>query len=123
MHPAAQILLVLCVVALTLVLVPVVLALGRAARRAEAVLGILDQELRPLVGQAHALAGDLRDLSKEARGELERMQAVTEQFSDLAVALARFVSAVGGLTRIGQLVGLAASVRKGIDVFVRHLKK
>ena len=32
------------------------------------------------------------------------------------------VIAVGGLTRIGQYVSLAAGVKKGLDVFVRRLK-
>lgn len=123
MPPWVQTVLVLCVVTLTAVLVPVVLALGRAARRTETVLAILEQELRPLVGQAHALAGDLRDLSKEAKSELERIGAVTEQVSDLSRALARLVSVLGGLTRAGQLIGVATGIRKGFDVFVRQLKK
>ena len=118
-----QILLPLAAFALLLALVAAVLALRRLARRAEAVLAIIEQELRPLVGQAHALTEDVRALAREAGHELERIGQVTERVSDVAVGLSRFVSLVGGLTRAGQIVGVAAGLKKGIDVFVQRLRK
>ena len=119
----AQVLLTLAAFALLLALVAAVLALRRLARRAEAVLAIVEQELRPLVGQAHALTEDVRALAREAGHELERIGQVTERVNDVAVGLSRFVSLMGGLTRAGQLVGVAAGLKKGIDVFVQRLRK
>lgn len=118
-----EIVVVICVVALTLVLVPAVVAVRRAAERAGRVLGILEQELRPLVGQVHALAEDLRALSAEAKDGLERVGVVTERVNDAALGLGRIVNVLGSLTRAGQLLGVAAGVKKGIDVFVHRLRK
>ena len=123
MHLSVQILLLACVVAVAVGLVLASLALRRAALRAEGVLAILEQELRPLVGQVHALLADLRTLSREAHGDLERVGMVAERVDDLAAGLSRVVGVLGGLTRAGQLVGVAAGLRKGFDVFVHRLRK
>jgi len=119
----AQALLTLAAVALMLALVAAVLALRRVAQRAEGVLTIVEQELRPLVGQAHALTEDVRALTREAHRELERIGAVTERVNDVAAGFARFTAVLGGITRAGQLVGVAAGLKKGIDVFVQRLRK
>ena len=119
----AQALLTLAAFALMLALVAAVLALRRVAQRAEGVLTIVEQELRPLVGQAHALTEDVRALTREASRELERVGAVAQRVNEVAEGLARFVAVVGGLTRAGQLVGVAAGLKKGIDVFVQRLRK
>ncbi len=119
----AQALLTVAALALMLALVAAVLALRRVAQRAESVLTIVEQELRPLVGQAHALTEDVRALTREASRELERVGAVTQRVNEVAEGLARFVAVVGGLTRAGQLVGVAAGLKKGIEVFVQRLRK
>ena len=119
----AQALLALAALALMLALVAAVLALRRVAQRAEGVLTIVEQELRPLVGQAHALTEDVRALAREASRELERVGAVTERVNEVAEGLARFTAALGGITRAGQLVGVAVGLKKGIDVFVQRLRK
>jgi uncharacterized protein YoxC len=119
----AQALLALAALALMLALVAAVLALRRVAQRAEGVLTIVEQELRPLVGQAHALTEDVRALAREASRELERVGAVTERVNEVAAGLARFTAALGGITRAGQLVGVAVGLKKGIDVFVQRLRK
>ena len=119
----AQALLTVAALALMLALVAAVLALRRVAQRAESVLTIVEQELRPLVGQAHALTEDVRALTREAHRGLERVGAVTERVNEIAEGLARFVAVVGGLTRAGQLVGVAAGLKKGIEVFVQRLRK
>jgi len=106
-----------------LALVATVLAMRRVALRAEAVLAIVEQELRPLIGQAHALTEDVRALTRQAGHELERMGALTEKVGGVAEGMGRVVTVLGGLTRAGQLVGLAAGVKKGVEVFVRHLQK
>lgn len=119
----AQALLALAALALMLALVAAVLALRRVAQRAEGVLTIVEQELRPLVGQAHALTEDVRALAREASRELERVGAVTERVNEVAAGLARFTAALGGITRAGQLVGVAVGLKKGIDVFLQRLRK
>ena len=119
----AQALLTLAAFALMLALVAAVLALRRVAQRAEGVLTIVEQELRPLVGQAHTLTEDVRALTREAHRELERIGAVTERVNDVAAGFARFTAVLGGITRAGQLVGVAAGLKKGIDVFVQRLRK
>jgi hypothetical protein len=115
-------LLSLAAFALLLALVAAVWALRGVAQRAEAVLAIVEQELRPLVGQVLALTEDVRGLTREAGRELERVGAVTERVEDIATGLGRIVMTLGSLTRAGQIVGVAAGLKKGIDVFVHRLR-
>ena len=117
-----QILLSLAAFALLLALVAAVWALRGVAQRAEAVLAIVEQDLRPLVGQALALTEDVRGLTREAGRELERVGAVTDRVEDIATGLGRIVMTLGSLTRAGQIVGVAAGLKKGIDVFVHRLR-
>ena len=117
-----QLLLSLAAFALLLALVAAVWALRRTAQRAEAVLTILEQELRPLTGQAHALTEDLRMLTREAGRELERVGAVADRVENIATGLSRFVATLTGLTRAGQIVGVAAGLKKGLDVFVHRYR-
>src|SRR5881396_4287926 len=119
----AQTLLTLAALALMLALVAAVWALRRVAQRAAGVLTIVEQEMRPLVGQAHALTEDVRALTREAGRELERVGGVTDKVGSVADGFARFVGVVGGLTRAGQLVGVAAGVKKGVGAFVQRLRK
>jgi uncharacterized protein YoxC len=117
-----QLLLSLASLALLLALVAAVWALRGVAQRAEAVLAIVEQELRPVIGQAVALTEDVRSLTRDASRELERVGAVTDRVDDIAGALGRIVGTLSGLTRAGQIVGVAAGVKKGIDVFVQRLR-
>jgi hypothetical protein len=117
-----QMLLSLAAFALLLALVAAVWALRGVAQRAEAVLAIVEQELRPLIGQALALTEDVRGLTREAGRELERVGAVTDRVEDVATGLGRIVMTLGSLTRAGQIVGVAAGLKKGIDVFVHRLR-
>ena len=123
MSPWVAAVVLACLVALTAGLVGVLLALRRVALRAESVLGILEQEVHPLVTDTRALMDDMRALTREANRELERVGAVTERVHDVADGVSRIVTAVGGITRAGQVVSLAVGVRKGIDVFVQRLRK
>ena len=117
-----QMLLSLAAFALLVALVAAVWALRGVARRAEAVLTIVEQELRPLIGQALALTEDVRGLTREAGRELERVGAVTDRVEDVATGLGRIVMTLGSLTRAGQIVGVAAGLKRGIDVFVHRLR-
>lgn len=117
-----QLLLSLAAFALLLALVAAVWALRRMAQRAEAVLTIVEQELRPLIGQALALTEDVRTLTREASRELERVGAVTDRVDDIATGLSRFVGTLSSLTRAGQIIGVAAGLKKGLDVFVHRFR-
>ena len=123
MQPWAQAVLVACAVVLTAVIVPVLLALRRTAGRAERVLTIVEQELRPLIGQAHALTDDVRTLTREASEEIERVAEVTERVNAVAEGVGRAVHGLAGFARAGQLIGMAAGLKRGLDVFVARLSK
>jgi len=118
-----QLLLSLASLALLLALVAAVWALRGVAQRAEAVLAIVEQELRPVIGQAVALTEDVRSLTRDASRELERVGAVTDRVDDIAGAVGRIVGTLSGLTRAGQIVGMAVGLKKGIDVFVQRLRQ
>jgi uncharacterized protein YoxC len=117
-----QLLLSLAAFALLVALVAAVWALRGVAQRAEAVLAIVEQELRPLIGQGLALTEDVRGLTREAGRELERVGAVTDRVEVIAAGLGRIVTTVGSLTRAGQIVGVAAGLKRGLDVFVHRLR-
>ncbi len=97
------------------------LAVRRMVLRGDAVLGILEQELRPLVSQTHGLLDDVRTLVREARHEIERLGAVTERVHEATEGLVRLTRAMSGLARLGQVVSFAVGARKGVDVFVHRL--
>lgn len=118
-----QFVLVLCVVAVTVAAVPALLAVRRAALRADTILTVLEQDLRPLLGQAAALTEDLQALSRQADRELGRFGVMVERIDALSQGLGRLVTGLMGLTRAGQLIGVAAGIRKGIDVFVHRLRR
>jgi uncharacterized protein YoxC len=123
MQPWVPVVLVLCAVAVTVVVVLAVLALRRTLARLAAVLEIFEQELRPLVGQVHGLADEFRELTRESRHEVARLGEVTEQVQTVAEGLGRVVVGLAGLTRAGQIVNLAAGLRRGVDVFVQRLRR
>jgi hypothetical protein len=118
-----QLLLSLASLALLLALVAAVWALRGVARRAEAVLAIVEQELRPVIGQAVALTEDVRSLTRDASRELERVGAITDRVDDIAGAVGRIIGTLSGLTRAGQIVGMAVGLKNGIDVFVQRLRQ
>jgi uncharacterized protein YoxC len=122
MTPAAVAIIVLCVVVVSAVLVWTLLALRKTALRAESVLRVVEQEIRPMLGQLESLVAELRDLSQGAKEELSKIRVVVRRAEDVSITVSKVVVAVGGLTRIGQYVSLAAGVKKGLDVFVRRLK-
>lgn len=122
MQPWVQIVLIICAAALTAALVAAILAARATLRHAASVLEIVEQELRPLVGQIHGLTDDVRDLTREARREVERIGEVTEHVQTAADGVSRIVGALAGLTRAGQAIGLVAGIRRGVDVFVDRLR-
>jgi uncharacterized protein YoxC len=122
MTPAPVAIIVLCVIVVSAVLVWTLLALRKTALRAENVLRVLEYEIPPMLGQLESLIAELRDLSQGAKAELSKIMVVVRRAEDVSIRVSKVVVAVGGLTRIGQYVSLAAGVKKGLDVFVRRLK-
>lgn len=123
MQPWIQVLLVLCAVALTAAVVALLLALRRAVLRTERVVGIVEDELRPLVAQIHALLDEVRGLTREASLEVKRIGEVTERLNAAAETVGRLAGAAAALTRVGQVVSLAAGIRRGADVFLDRVWK
>jgi len=123
MQPWLQGVVLLCLIAVTVALIPAILALRRSAERAERVLAILEGELRPLVGEVRGLVHELRDLSTEARGEMQRIGGLTDRAQDAVEGVSRVLAAVTGLTRAGQLVGVAAGLKTGLEVFLSRLRR
>lgn len=121
MSPTFLFVIALCAVVLTAVLVPTLLAWKRAAIRAETVLMLLEREIRPLAGQIEGLAQELSTLSRHAGENMERVGAVIGRVDEVTTRIGRVVGFVGGFTRVGQLVGTAAGVKKGLDVFISKL--
>lgn len=123
MHSWTQPVLLACAVALTAAVVVLLLAVRRTVQRADAVLRIVEEEMRPLIGQAHALADEVRTLTREAHLEIKRVGEVTERVNNVAEGVQRMVSALAGLTRAGQVIGMAAALKKGVNVFVQRASK
>ena len=121
MTPLAQAIVVICIVILTAVLASALLALKKTALRAESVLHLVEREIRPMASQLEALAGELKTLSKNVNAELERVSVVVRRVDDVSLKVARLVGAVSGLTRVGQMAGAAAGVKRGLDVFIARL--
>lgn len=114
-------LITLAVLAVAGALISMLLAIKRAALRAETVLGLLEQEIRPVASQLQALAEEFRGLSRQAGRELDRFGAAAGRVDDLSQRIGKLVALVGGLTRVGQFVGAATGVKKGLDVFITKL--
>lgn len=122
MTPLAVGVIVACVVALTIVLISTLLAFKKTALRAESVLAQVEREIRPMVSEIESLSGELQKLSRNANDNLQRIGGVVDRVEDISVQVARVAGAVGGLTRIGQYAGMAAGVKRGVEVFLHRLK-
>jgi hypothetical protein len=126
MPPWFWIVVALCVVALTAGLVALLVSLARVGRRAERVLARVEHELEhdvpPLMADLHELSGELRRLGQGANAELDRLGRITERVEEVADTTAHVLNAVSGLTRAGQLVGLVAGVKTGVEVFLHRLR-
>jgi uncharacterized protein YoxC len=122
MTPLAQGVIVICIVVLTAVLASTLLALRKTALRAESVLHLVEQEIRPLATRLESLTGELSILTRHANQELDRISLVVRTLEDASVKIARLLGAVGGFTRVGQVAGAAAGVKRGLDVFIRRFR-
>lgn len=123
MLPWVQAVLALGFAALVVVLAVTLLSVRRTVVRAEAVLGIVEQELRPLVADTHAVLAEVRALTRQANREMDRVGVIGERVEEVATGLGRLVGALGNLTRVGQVLGLIAGLKKGVDVFLYRYGK
>ena len=123
MTPLAVGVILACVVALTVVLMSTLLSIKKTALRAESVLAQVEREIRPMASELETLTGELQKLSRNANDNLQRIGGIVDRVEDISVQAARVVGAVGGLTRIGQYAGMAAGVKRGVEVFLHRLKE
>jgi len=123
MTPLAVGVILACVVALTIVLISTLLSIRKTALRAEGVLAQVEREIRPMASELESLTGEMQKLSRNANDNLQRIGGIVDRVEDISVQAARVVGAVGGLTRIGQYAGLAAGVKRGVEVFLHRLKE
>jgi len=121
MTPLAVGVIVACVVALTVVLISTLLSLRKAAVRAEGVLAQVEREIRPMATELESLTAELQKLSRNANENLLRIGGIVDRVEDISVQAARVAGAVAGLTRIGQYAGMAAGVKRGLEVFLHRL--
>jgi uncharacterized protein YoxC len=122
MTPVAQAVIVLCIVVLTAVLISTLLALRKTAIRAESLLHAVERDILPMAIRVEVLTSDLRTLSQHADEELERLGVVVRRVEQVSGKVAQLVVALSGFTRVGQVVGVATGVKKGVDVFLRRLR-
>jgi len=123
MTPLAVGVILACVVALTIVLISTLLALRKTAVRAEGVLALVEREIRPMASELESLTGELQKLSRNANDNLQRIGGIVDRVEDMSMQMARVIGVVGGLTRIGQYAGMAAGVKRGVEVFLHRLKE
>ena len=123
MTPLAVGVILACVMALTIVLISTLLSIKKTAARAESVLAQVEREVRPMASELESLTGELQKLSRNANDNLQRIGGIVDRVEDISVQAARVAGAVGGLTRIGQYAGMAAGVKRGVEVFLHRLKE
>jgi uncharacterized protein YoxC len=123
MTPLAVGVILACVVALTIVLMSTLLSIKKTALRAESVLAQVEREIRPMASELETLTGELQKLSRNANDNLQRIGGIVDRVEDISVQAARVAGAVAGLTRIGQYAGMAAGVKRGVEVFLHRLKE
>ena len=116
-----------CALALTVALVAAVVAAVGAVRRAERVLAALqreiDHDVPPLLGGLRDLVEDLRLLSRGATTELDRIGEITGRVQDITDTASRLLGALSGLTRAGQLIGIATGLKTGVGVFLHRMRQ
>ncbi len=116
-----QIPLVVCALALTAALVAAILALRQTLQRTEQLLATLEQELRPTLEDLRGLTQEAQAGAREARTGIVRISAIVDHVREMTEGVGTLVAGLRGLTRAGQIIGVAAGIRKGIDVFMERL--
>jgi len=122
MSSLAVTVLVLCAIAITVALVSVLFSLKRLVDRGEAVLTLVEREIRPTASQLGALTDELRGVSHQVTLELERIGLITRRLEDITGTIAKVVGVVGGIAQVARLGGVAMGLQRGLGVFLSRLK-
>jgi uncharacterized protein YoxC len=122
MNSLALTVLVLCALAITVALVAVLISFKRLIERGEAVLALVEREVRPTASQLGALTDELRGVSHQVTLELARIGLVTRRLDDITRTVAKVVGVVGGITTVSRLSGVAMGLQRGLGVFISRLK-
>jgi uncharacterized protein YoxC len=122
MSSLAVTVLVLCAIAITVALVSVLFSLKRLVDRGEAVLTLVEREIRPTASQLGALTEELRGVSHQVTLELERIGLITRRLEDITGTIAKVVGVVGGIAQVARLGGVAMGLQRGLGVFLSRLK-
>jgi uncharacterized protein YoxC len=123
MSSLAVTILTLCAIAITVALVTVLFSLKRLIERGEAVLALVEREIRPTASQLGALTEELRGVSHQVTLELARIGLITRRLEDITATIAKVVGVVGGIAQITRLGGVAIGLQRGLGVFLSRLKK
>ena len=122
MTPLLQVVLALCVVAVSAVLVATLLAARKLTLRADSVLAVVEREIRPMLGQVEALTTELRELAHDAGEDLKRVRVVVGRAEEVSLQASHVAVTLGSLTRYGQYASMALGLKRGIGAFVRMLR-
>jgi uncharacterized protein YoxC len=120
--PVWEMVLVVCLAAVSAALVALLLAVRRVALRADALLGILESDARPILEQVKGLLDEARVIAGDARQELERVSSVVGRAQETVEAIGRIVGVVAGVTRAGRLISLVTGLRKGARIFIHRYR-
>jgi uncharacterized protein YoxC len=123
MSSLAVAILTLCAIAITVALVTVLFSLKRLIERGEAVLALVEREIRPTASQLGALTEELRGVSHQVTLELERIGLITRRLEDITATVAKVAGVVGGIAQVTRLGGVAIGLQRGLGVFISRLKK
>ncbi len=123
MNSLAVTVLIVCAVAITVALVTVLFSLKRLVDRGEAVLTLVEREIRPTASQLGALTEELRGVSHQVTLELERIGLITRRLEDITGTIATVVGVVGGIAQVTRLGGVAMGLQRGLGVFISRLKR
>jgi hypothetical protein len=101
----------------------VLFSLKRLIERGEAVLALVEREIRPTASQLGALTEELRGVSHQVTLELARIGLITRRLEDITATIAKVVGVVGGIAQVTRLGGVAIGLQRGLGVFLSRLKK
>jgi hypothetical protein len=118
-----QLVITLCVVAVTATLVPVLVSVRRSVLRVEALLAATDRDLLPLAAEIRGLVAELRARSEQAGRELEQIGRAARRLGDVSERLGTLMRLLGGMSRAGRLVGAAAGMGKGLSLILRRRRR
>ena len=123
MSSLAVTILILCAIAITVALVTVLFSLKRLIDRGEAVLALVEREIRPTASQLGALTEELRGVSHQVTLELARIGLITRRLEDITATIGKVVGVVGGIAQVTRLGGVAIGLQRGLGVFLSRLRK